>query len=135
MKMENNVINLEVKRIKKESDYTIGQLFINGEYFCDTLEDEIRQVKVMHETAIPTGTYKVTLERSPRFKRILPLLHNVPGFTGILIHSGNTDKHTSGCILVGKSTGNTLVNSLATLEKLMAILQKPKNLICTIKIS
>ena len=126
--MENNVINLEVKRIKKESDYTIGQLFINGEYFCDTLEDEIRQVKVMHETAIPVGTYKVTLEGSPKFKRILPLLHNVPGFTGILIHSGNTDKHTSGCILVGKSTGNTL-------EKLMAILQKPKNLICTIKIS
>lgn len=133
--MENNVINLEVKRVKKESDYTIGQLFVNGEYFCDTLEDEIRQVKVMHETAIPVGTYKVTLERSPRFKRILPLLHNVPGFTGILIHSGNTDKHTSGCILVGKSTGNTLVNSLVTLEKLMGILQKPKNLICTIKIS
>ena len=133
--MENNIINLEVRRVKKESDYTIGQLFVNGEYFCDTLEDEIRQVKVMHETAIPAGTYKVTLERSPRFKRILPLLHNVPGFTGILIHSGNTDKHTSGCILVGKSTGNTLVNSLATLEKLMTILQKPKNLICTIKIS
>ena len=133
--MENNIINLEVKRIKKESDYTIGQLFVNGEYFCDTLEDEIRQVKVMHETAIPAGTYKVTLERSPRFKRILPLLHNVPGFTGILIHSGNTDKHTSGCILVGKSTGSTLINSLVTLEKLMSILQKPKNLICTIKIS
>ena len=133
--MENNIINLEVRRVKKESDYTIGQLFVNGEYFCDTLEDEIRQVKVMHETAIPVGTYKVTLERSPRFKRILPLLHNVPGFTGILIHSGNTDKHTSGCILVGKSTGSTLVNSLATLEKLMAILQKPKNLVCTIKIS
>lgn len=133
--MENNIINLEVRRVKKESDYTIGQLFVNGEYFCDTLEDEIRQVKVMHETAIPAGTYKVTLERSPRFKRILPLLHNVPGFTGILIHSGNTDKHTSGCILVGKSTGSTLVNSLATLEKLMAILQKPKNLVCTIKIS
>lgn len=133
--MENNIINLEVRRVKKESDYTIGQLFVNGEYFCDTLEDEIRQVKVMHETAIPAGTYKVTLERSPRFKRILPLLHNVPGFTGILIHSGNTDKHTSGCILVGKSTGSTLVNSLATLEKLMTILQKPKNLVCTIKIS
>lgn len=133
--MENNIINLEVRRVKKESDYTIGQLFVNGEYFCDTLEDEIRQVKVMHETAIPVGTYKVTLERSPRFKRILPLLHNVPGFTGILIHSGNTDKHTSGCILVGKSTGSTLINSLATLEKLMSILQKPKNLICTIKIS
>lgn len=133
--MENNIINLEIRRVKKESDYTIGQLFVNGEYFCDTLEDEIRQVKVMHETAIPAGTYKVTLERSPRFKRILPLLHNVPGFTGILIHSGNTDKHTSGCILVGKSTGSTLVNSLATLEKLMTILQKPKNLVCTIKIS
>ena len=133
--MENNIINLEVRRVKKESDYTIGQLFVNGEYFCDTLEDEIRQVKVMHETAIPVGTYKVTLERSPRFKRILPLLHNVPGFTGILIHSGNTDKHTSGCILVGKSTGSTLINSLATLEKLMTILQKPKNLVCTIKIS
>lgn len=133
--MENNIINLEVRRVKKESDYTIGQLFVNEEYFCDTLEDEIRQVKVMHETAIPVGTYKVTLEKSPRFKRILPLLHNVPGFTGILIHSGNTDKHTSGCILVGKSTGSTLVNSLATLEKLMSILQKPKNLICTIKIS
>ena len=133
--MENNIINLEVRRVKKESDYTIGQLFVNGEYFCDTLEDEIRQVKVMHETAIPVRTYKVTSERSPRFKRILPLLHNVPGFTGILIHSGNTDKHTSGCILVGKSTGSTLINSLATLEKLMTILQKSKNLVCTIKIS
>ena len=82
--------------------------------FCDTLEPRVidldmsgkfedDEVKVMKETAIPYGKYKITLRKSPRFKRILPYLHDVPHFEGILIHRGNTLEDTAGCILVGKT--------------------------------
>lgn len=96
-------------------EYTIGTLFIDGVRFCDTLEDTDRDLnrngklndpgegKVMHATAIPYGTYKVVLNRSPRFGRDLPRLMNVPHFEGILIHRGNTPADTSGCILVGEN--------------------------------
>ena len=94
--------------------YTIGTMFIDGEPFCDTLEDTNRDLnrngvfdgdekKTMHETAIPFGTYEVIVNMSPRFKRELPRLLAVPHFDGILIHRGNTDKDTFGCILVGEN--------------------------------
>ena len=84
----------------------IGDLFIDSEYFCHTLEDEKRAdgVKIKHKTAIPPGTYKVVLTRSNRFKRIMPLLLNVEGFSGIRIHGGNDSKDTSGCPLVAFNT-------------------------------
>jgi hypothetical protein len=84
----------------------IGDLFINGEFFCYTLEDERRAdgVKVYGETAIPTGTYNVKVTKSNRFKRLMPLLIDVPMFKGIRIHGGNTSKDTLGCILVAFNT-------------------------------
>ena len=117
-------------RANKET-YTIGHLFVDGEYFCDTLEDtnrglndsmttaEILKGKVKGKTAIPRGTYEVRLTMSPRFKRAMPLLMNVKGFEGVRIHSGNTPEDTEGCILVGlnKIKGH-LVESRSTFDRL-----------------
>lgn len=128
-------MELNVKRIARKDGYTIGRLFINNEYFCDTLEDtdrglkdtmqvnEILAKKVKGQTAIPTGKYDVILTFSPRFKRVLPLLLNVPGYQYIRVHNGNRPDSTEGCLLVGenKAKGQVL-NSRATLEKLMSIL-------------
>jgi hypothetical protein len=102
-------MNILVDRFAKKESYTIGKMYIDGVYFCDTLEDTVRDLgkngegKVMHQTAIPAGTYRVTLELSPSKKRLLPYLHSVPFFSGILIHRGNNKEHTSGCILVGEN--------------------------------
>ena len=126
--------------------YTIGKLYIDGGYFCDTLEDkdrgltddmtvsEISKIKIKKETAIPTGTYKVTITYSNRFKKNMPLINDVKGFEGIRIHSGNTDKDTEGCILVGfnKVKGN-VINSRDTYNKLFSILSKSNNITITIK--
>lgn len=100
-------MKLQLKRRYKGPDYTIGSLYVNGAYFCDTLEDKVRDIpregKIPGKTAIPAGTYKVILNRSPKFQRELPRLQNVPFFEGILIHKGNTPEHTEGCILVGEN--------------------------------
>ena len=96
-------MEITVKRRLFAETYTIGTMFINGERFCDTLENKVRTMKIPKETAIPAGTYRVTLERSPKFGRVLPYLHNVPDFEGVLIHRGNTAADTSGCILVGEN--------------------------------
>lgn len=98
-------MKLFLKRIYKGPDYTIGKLYIDGKYFCDTLEDTVRPdgVKVYGKTAIPAGTYKIELVPSYRFQRLMPMLLDVPNFSGILIHNGNTADDTDGCILVGKN--------------------------------
>lgn len=102
-------------RIANKPTYCIGKLYIDGEYFCDTLEDvdrglddsmdesEILKLKVKGQTAIPTGIYTLLLTYSPKYKRIMPLVNNVKGYSGIRIHSGNTHKDTEGCLLVGKN--------------------------------
>ena len=128
-------MEIQVNRIARKDGYTIGRMSLNGEYFCDTLEDtdrglsnsmqesEILAKKVKGQTAIPTGKYDVILTFSPRFKRVLPLLLSVKGYEGVRIHAGNTNKDTEGCLLVGenKAKGQVL-NSRATLEKLMSVL-------------
>ena len=109
-------MRLTLKRIANRKDYCIGKLYINGVYFCDTLEDvdrglddsmteeEIKEKKIYGKTAIPTGIYTVLLTYSPKYKRVMPLINNVKGYSGIRIHSGNTAKDTLGCLLVGKNT-------------------------------
>lgn len=96
-------MKLTLKRIYKGENYTIGNLFIDDVYFCDTLEDTVRDVKIKGKTAIPYGVYNIILNISPKFKRILPRLLNVPNFEGVLIHRGNTHDDTEGCILVGEN--------------------------------
>lgn len=106
--------------------YTIGKLFINDEYICDTLEDAVRSesIKVCGETAIPYGVYEIILTMSPRFKRILPLLLDVPHFEGIRIHTGNTEKDTEGCILVGyNKVKGKVINSKIAFDKVMKYLE------------
>ncbi len=82
---------------------TIGRLFIDGEFECHTLEDMVRPEKIYGETAIPAGSYQGVISMSERFKTRLPLLVDVPGYTGVRIHPGNTKADTLGCILVGQS--------------------------------
>lgn len=120
---------LELNRIAKKPLYTIGKLFVDGKYFCDTLEDRCRDLdkerKVMHETAIPEGTYEVIVNVSVKFRRKLPLLLDVPHFSGIRIHRGNTNKDTSGCILVGENKqSGRVINSTPYELRLTEILEK-----------
>lgn len=139
-------MEINVKRIARKETYTIGKMYVDGAYVCDTLEDKDRGltsnmsvaqicgVKVHGETAIPTGRYLVDMKTvSPRFggraqyqfcKGRLPRLCNTPGYQGVLIHIGNMAKDTEGCILVGenKEMGKVL-NSTATFRKLYPILK------------
>lgn len=115
-------LNLLVRRVALEEKYTIGRLYVDGRYFCDVLEDKVRdlnkngrfdngEVKVKGETAIPYGKYEIDMRTvSPKFKSrswaakyggVVPRLLNVPSFEGVLIHPGNTAADTEGCLLVG----------------------------------
>ena len=111
-------MNIVLKRIAKRDTYTVGQLYIDGRYWCDTLEDRVRDLskerKVAGETAIPAGTYDVVVNISPKFKRLLPRLLSVPHFEGVLIHRGNTAADSAGCILVGenKAKGKVLNSTI-----------------------
>lgn len=129
-------MKLRLERKYFKDTYTIGNLYIDGTFFCNTLEDKNRdlnkngkfdngEAKMYAETCIPFGTYDVKITFSPKFKRELPWLQNVPSFTGILIHRGNTAKDSAGCILVGenKAVGNVL-NSTPYEEKLVKMMKE-----------
>jgi len=140
------MLKILTERKWPRTDYTVGIMYINGERFCETLEDkdrglttamslsEIKKKKVYMQTAIPKGKYIVTMDYSPKFGRKLPhvmyldsngKLVEVPGFTGIRIHSGNTAKDTAGCILVGRNTKvGMLTDSRNYSDKLNAIIQQ-----------
>lgn len=134
-------MKIELKRIARKETYTVGRLSIDGRYVCDTLEDKDRdqnrngcfdgaEKKVYAQTAIPNGTYRVTLEHSPKFSpryggRKVPYLHDVPHFEGILIHTGNTADDSAGCILVGTNSATGRVSgSLMAFNKLLPILEQ-----------
>lgn len=116
-------MELLLKRTIQKDNAILGELFVNNFFFCYTLEDVIRDVKIKHETCISSGRYEMILSVSNKFKVLLPLLLNVPEFEGIRIHAGNTNKDTSGCILVGtKIKGDSILNSRIALNKLMSVL-------------
>lgn len=143
-------MKLLLKRIAKLPTYTIGKLYIDEQYVCDILEDtdrdltqnmllkEIQSKKVYGKTAIPTGTYKITMNIiSPKFKNRswaspyngkIPRLLNVPGFDGILLHPGTTSSDTFGCLLCGENkVKGKVINSQNTFHKLMKILLNSKD--------
>lgn len=128
-------MKLRLERKWKKENYTIGNLYVNDEFFSNTLEDtdrglynswplsKIQSVKVMHKTCIPYGIYDVTITYSPKFNLRLPILLNVKGFTGIRIHSGNTADDTSGCILVGSNrVKGKVINSKETTNRLISLI-------------
>lgn len=128
-------MKLELTRIALRDTYTIGKLYVDGVYFCDTLEDKVRDInkngifdngetKVHSRTAIPYGKYEVVWAYSPRFKRYTPRLLNVKSFAGVLIHAGNSHEDTDGCILLGqnKVTGK-VINSKEFINKLYPIIK------------
>lgn len=102
-----------ITRNWKKPGYTIGRIFVNNAFFCNSMEDtdrglrqdmpleEIKRLKVYGKTAIPTGTYTILMTYSPKYKKKMPQVMNVPGFEGIRIHPGNTPEDTLGCILPG----------------------------------
>lgn len=94
-------MNITLQRRPSQGKATIGELMVDGKRIAYSLEDVVRNEKVYGETAIPAGEYKVVITPSPRFKRNLPLLLNVPGYEGVRIHPGNTSADTLGCILPG----------------------------------
>lgn len=125
-------MELKLNRIFLGSSATIGELLINDKHLCDTLEDRVRPEgeKVYGKTAIPEGTYEVKLTHSPRFKKILPEILNVPNFSGIRIHTGNSSKDTEGCILVGTWDGEKedwVGSSKIAFDELMTLLEEATN--------
>jgi hypothetical protein len=124
---------ITVKRLYKTENSTIGEMLIDGVFECFTLEDRERPVKIKGETAIPKGTYRVIINESNRFKRLLPLLIDVPNFEGVRIHSGNSNHDTEGCILVGQTRNkNYIGQSRKAFDKLFKKMQAAKNITLTI---
>ncbi|MFP5146361.1 DUF5675 family protein [Bacteroides uniformis] len=134
-------MKLTLNRKFKGPTYTIGTLSIDGNFFCNTIEDTIRELpvvcpntpkgrpctckgKIYAKTAIPSGTYKVTLQYSSKYKKRMPYLHDVPHFLGIMIHSGNTEVDSAGCIIVGRNTvRGKVLESRATFQRLYTLLE------------
>lgn len=129
-------MKLTLKRIAIRPTYTIGKLYIDDAYFCDALEDTVRDTnkngkfdngeqKIKGKTAIPYGTYEIKWTYSPRFKKYTPQLMNVPSFEGIRVHAGNTSADTEGCLILGenKQVGKVL-NSRATINKFYPIIKE-----------
>ena len=134
-------MEIKLVRIAFKETYTIGKLYVDGKYVCDTIEDkdrglddsmsanEILKKKVNGQTAIPTGHYVINITYSPKYKRMMPLLLDVKGFSGIRIHSGNTAKDTEGCLIVGKNKKVGMVlESRDTYQRLFEMMQGEKNI-------
>lgn len=129
-------MKLTLKRIALRPTYTIGKLYIDDVYFCDTIEDTVRDLnkngkfdngekKIHSKTAIPYGTYEIKWTYSPRFKKYTPQLMNVPSFEGIRIHVGNTSADTEGCLILGKNKQvGKVLNSRDTINKFYPIIKE-----------
>lgn len=112
-----------VDRRWKKENYTIGIIYVNGNRFSNSLEptdrglissmslDEIKKRKIYGKTAVPTGTYKVIMSYSNKFKKYLPEVLDIKGFAGVRFHSGNTEKDTLACCLPGQNTQKGMVTN------------------------
>jgi len=128
-------MKLELKRFEFGDTFTIGKFYINGIYHAYSLEDKVREGKKLNgQTAIPTGTYDVIVDVSARFGKSLPHILNVPNFTGVRIHAGNTSKDTEGCILLGHTwAGKDFIgNSKIAFDSFFKQLEKAKKATITI---
>ena len=127
-------MKLKLQRYLFTDTYTMGLLFIDGIFFCDTIEDKFRgnnlkNNKVAGETCIPYGVYTVKITYSPKYKKNMPQILDVPYFTGIRIHSGNTAKDSEGCVICGvKSKNGEVVESRKTYNALMKRLETANNI-------
>lgn len=113
-----------------DTTHNWGKFFVDGKYLCETLEDNDQYLeidgtqKVPGQSAIPRGRYRVTLTLSRRFGKIMPLLHDVPGFDGVRFHGGNTEANTEGCPLLGAvRTKDGIAQCAAVNQRLIMILQ------------
>lgn len=144
------MITISLVRAYPKKDYTVGLLYVDGKYFSATMEDpdrgllqsmsleEIRKIKIPGKTAIPRGTYRLRLTVSAKFKNrtwakpyggLVPLVEDVPGYTGIRIHPGNTADDSAGCILPGQNLQpGKVLNSVTTYRKLMDEVLYPAHL-------
>lgn len=117
-------MELLIKRTDYSEESTIGELSVDSQFECYTLEDKVRPVKIAGKTAIPAGRYEIVINQSQRFGRLLPLFLNVPNFEGVRIHPGNTAADTEGCILVGRTKkDNSIGESRSAFD---ALFQKMK---------
>lgn len=127
-------MKLTLQRYLFDNDYTMGLLFIDGLYFCDTIEDKFRGndlkgKKVYGETCIPYGVYDIKITYSLKYKKNMPQIMDVPYFTGIRIHSGNTAKDSFGCVIIGiKSENGKVLESRKTYNALIKRLETAKNI-------
>ena len=124
-------MKLELKRLHKTNNSTIGELSIDGKFECYVIEDIERETKVFGKTAIPKGTYEVVITMSNRFKKPLPLLLNVPNYEGVRIHTGNTSLDTEGCLILGQTrsidfVGQSKLAMSTFMPKLTQALKKGK---------
>ena len=125
-------MKLTLQRYLFTNDYTMGLLFIDGLFFCDTIEDKFRgndlsKTKVYGETCIPYGVYDVKITYSPKYKKNMPQILDVPYFEGIRIHSGNSAKDSNGCVIVGiKSKNGEVLDSRKTYNDLIKRLETAK---------
>lgn len=146
------MIDVSLVRAYPKKDYTVGLLYVNGKYFSASMEDpdrgllqtmsleEIRKIKIPGKTAIPRGTYRLRLTVSKKFKNrswakpyggLVPLVEDVPGYTGIRIHPGNTADDSAGCILPGQNLQpGKVLHSVATYRRLMDEVLYPAHLRC-----
>lgn len=124
-----NLSIVKIKRIAFKENYTIGRLYVDDIYICDTIEDKVRELhtaedKVYGETAIPAGEYKADVAFSNKFRYNVVRLFGVPYFEGIYIHKGNTEKDSLGCIIVGYNDKKGWVSRpTEALNKLMAAIE------------
>lgn len=121
---------VRLDRIFNCSDYCIGKVYVNGNYFCDSIEDNVRDLKsakdkVYSKTAIPQGSYNVIWDYSERFKKTMPHILEVPYFEGVRIHSGNTAEDSAGCIILGMNIiKGAVLNSRETIDRFNKLLYK-----------